>query len=122
MPLPDVSWTAFMSAIRVAGFVVLAESPVLVVLGRASRSATLRRLPSLDERTLSTFLQALGVELQTFRTCLPREPVRVATHGHAPEAENMREAVPDAPESGVECKDDGVLKAPVYVAATKLTA
>lgn len=111
-----------MSAIRVAGFVVLAESPGLVVIGRASRSATLRRLPSLDERTLSTVLQTLGVELQTFRSCLPREPLRVETHGHGPEAEYLRDAVPDAPESGVECKDDGVLKAPVYVVATKLTA
>jgi|HubBroStandDraft_5_1064220.scaffolds.fasta_scaffold354277_1 hypothetical protein len=111
-----------MRAIRVAGFVVLAESPVMVVLGRAGRSATLRRLPSLDERALSTALQALGVEFHTFRSCLAREPARVATPGHAPEAENMREAVPDAPESGVERKDDGVLKAPVYAVPTKRTA
>jgi len=77
--MANVPWTAFMRAIRAAGFVTLAESRALVVIGRANRSATLRSLPSLDEPTLGAALRALGVERQTFLNCLAREPVRRET-------------------------------------------
>jgi hypothetical protein len=77
--MADVPWTAFARAIRAAGFVTLAESRAVVVIGRANRSATLRRLPSLDEPTLHAALDALGLERQTFLSCLARGPIRNAT-------------------------------------------
>jgi hypothetical protein len=87
-----------MTAVRAAGFVILAESPVLVVLGRANRSLTVRRLPSLDERTLSGVLRGLGLPTQTFLSWLPR----------------------DAPSPSA--ADPGVLKVIGHVPAKKLTA
>jgi len=73
--MADVAWIAFTRAIRAAGFVTLAESPALVVLGRANRSATLRRSPWIDEPTLCALLLALGIERQTFLNFLAREPI-----------------------------------------------
>jgi hypothetical protein len=79
--MSDVSWTAFMQAIRRTGFVVVAQSQAVVVLGRASRSVTLDRMPQLNEATLDRILRTMGIERETFRDCLEptRHPIRRET-------------------------------------------
>jgi hypothetical protein len=77
VPMAKVPWSAFMRAVRAAGFVTLAESRAFVVLGRADRTATIRRMPVLDEPTLREALRALKVEAATFLAAAVREPIRV---------------------------------------------
>jgi hypothetical protein len=61
MPLaPIVPWADCIQALRGAGFVCAAESPVAVVLVRAGRSVLLRRVPALDEPELLAALQGAG--------------------------------------------------------------
>jgi hypothetical protein len=79
--MPNVSWTAFMQAIRRTGFVIVAQSQAVVVLGRASRSVTLDRVPQLNEATLDRILRTMGIGRETFRGCLEqtRPPIRRET-------------------------------------------
>jgi hypothetical protein len=77
VPMAEVSWSMFMRAVRAAGFVTVAESRAFVVLGRADRTTTIRRIPMFDEPTLRAALHALGVERATFLGGPAREPIRV---------------------------------------------
>ena len=91
MPMADIPWTGFMDAVRAAGFVTLAQSRAFVVLGRAGRSATIRRIPLLDEPMLRAVLLSLGLERATFLSCLAREPPDLAlSRTRGPTAERSR--------------------------------
>jgi hypothetical protein len=60
--MANVRWSVFMHDIRAAGFVTVAESRAFVVLGRADRTATIRRVPVLDEPTLREAWRVLGID------------------------------------------------------------
>jgi hypothetical protein len=65
-----------MRAVRAAGFVTVAESRAFVVLERAQRTATIRRIAQFDEPTFHAALRTLGIDRTTSLNALAREPIR----------------------------------------------